>query len=435
MKKAVVAATAVIILAVSALAVSLAFGRLRVAFLGKAKPPDSPSKLVLPHVPEETPHAAVPEQPSTDHMVSIIEPVPYFPPPSINLTGAKLGNQRVDAASDIGDIGRIYYHEPTRSLFMTVVEKNTAERAVWKLSPDGSVRRVMAINSQRGEMNIFGDSRGRLYVQHDQPWQTLRSEDDGKTWQVVFEGQEMFWSIADDGKGTLWGTLHSFNSAILYRSTDDGKSWQPWKDFQKLFPEYAMRYAPDDRRFKLRHLHGVVYKYGLLFVGTGDVARFTFVSGDNGETWKKVWDEGFTASVDITDDRHILFGADQLNSHGVGYYDRQTDTTTDVWTPTSHGYSGYIYSMAKEFGVYYAAIHTETNEEEEVTPKFGVIVSADGWTWFPFLEYGPLGHQATTSIYLASAPDIIYTSLNGTLYAFQALDRSWFDNHQPFQKP
>ena len=84
-------------------------------------------------------------------------------------------------------------------------------------------------------------------------------------------------------------------------------------------------------------------------------------------------------------------------------------------------------------GIYYAAFHTEANEADAVVPKFGVVVSPDGENWYPFLEWGPLGSHARTDVWLASAPNVVYASLNGALYAFRPLDAEWFKTQTPFR--
>ena len=178
----------------------------------------------------------------------------------------------------------------------------------------------------------------------------------------------------------------------------------------------------------LRHLHGVVYDAHKeqLIVGTGDIARFSFMSPDGGQTWRQVWDEGFTSSVAMSGGSRWLLGPDQLHGHGLAVYDADTEAAREVWNPIPHGYAGYVYSLLNVNGIYYAAIHTEANEAGEVIPKFGVIVSPDGDSWYPFLEYGPLTNHARTDIWLASAPTVVYASINGALYAFRPLDSEWF---------
>ena len=367
-------------------------------------------------------------------IVVVDEPQQYFPPPSTDLTGPKLGTQRVPSTAAIGDVHQMYFHHPSDALFMTVTESDGL-RALWRLDANGKAERVMAASNGGGDLAIFNDSQGNLYFQHQNPCRLYRSGDGFKTWREVFQSPCMFWAMADDGKGTVYATLHDWNSALLFRSPDGGFSWEPWKDFQKILPEYAVPYAANDDRFKLRHLHDVLYDAAnqLLLVGTGDVARFAMESRDNGDTWHQVWDEGFTAHLHIGRDRYLL-APDQLHSHGIVLYDAQKGTTKDVWDPKTYGYAGYIYSMINVDGIYYAAIHTESNEVDSVVPKFGVIVSPNGENWYRFLEWGPLTHHARTDVMLAAAPGEIYAAVNGALYAFRPLDKKWFVEKKPFGK-
>ncbi len=361
------------------------------------------------------------------------EAVRYFPPPTTDLTGPKLGTQRVPGTSEIGDIHQMYFYAPGDVLFMTVTEPDGL-RALWRLNANGKAERVMAASNGGGDLAIFNDSQGNLYFQHERPCKLYRSADGFKTWREVIQGPCMFWAMADDGKGTVYATLHDWNTATVYRSPDGGFSWEVWKDFQKLFPEYAAQYDSKDNRFKLRHLHDIIYDAAnrLFIVGTGDVARFAMQSLDDGETWHKLWDEGFTAHLHIGNGRYLL-GPDQLHSHGIVLYDVKKGTVKEVWNPKAYGYAGYVYSMINAEGVYYAAIHTESNEVESVVPKFGVIASLDGERWYRFLEWGPLTHHARTDVMLANAPGVVYASVNGALYAFRPLDKKWFVGKEPFK--
>jgi hypothetical protein len=385
---------------------------------------------------EAVPGAAGPEAPLVNvshEEQTVAEPIPYLPPPTIDLTGRTLGRQRVPGLEAIGDIHKLYWYDPEQALFMAVTEKD-GMRSVWRLAQTGKAERVFVADILPGEIRVDGDSRGRIYVQVDNPPRVYRSDDGLRSWRLVFKDYGLFWQIADDGNGTLYGALHSWNRPVLYRSADDGFTWEPWKDFSVIFPEYAVRYSQDDDRFKMRHLHGVIYDRtkSRLIVGTGDVARFALMSYDDGATWLKVWDEGFTASVRMSGGFRYLLGPDQLHGHGIGLYDLEADAVREVWNPIPHGYAGYVYSMLNVGGTYYAAIHTEANEVGEVVPKFGIIVSPDGETWYPFLEWGPLERHARTNVWLANSPSTVYASVNGTLYAFRPVDKAWFASHRPF---
>lgn len=360
--------------------------------------------------------------------------VGYLPPPNQNLSGSSLGRQRVPLPETISDIHQIYYHAPTLTLFMSVTEPD-GRRSIWKLPEDGKAERVFSASDQTGEISIFGDSKGVIYFQYDHPARLYRSADGLKTWFLVLKDYGSFWNVADDGHGDVYGGTHDWNRAVLYRSPNDGFNWEPWIDFQQLFPQYAVTYREGDDRYLLRHLHGVVYDQHTqqLIVGTGDVARFAFMSPDDGKTWRKVWDEGFTSAIPMAGGFRWLFGPDQLHGHGLAIYDAASGTTQEVWNPIAYDYAGYVYSLLNVNGIYYAAIHTEANEVSEVVPKFGIIASPDGETWYPFLEYGPLTNHARTNVWLASAPTYVYASVNGALYAFRPLDQDWFKDKTPFR--
>lgn len=397
---------------------------------GPAWAPEQPAQVV--EIPEDS--ATSTEIAIQSEESVIAETQPYLPPPTTNQTGATLGRQRVPLDDEIASVHKLYYHNPSLTLFMTVTETDGL-RSVWKLSEDGKSERVFAAAPNTGDIRIDGDSNGVIYIQHDNPSTLYRSDDGLKTWQVVLRDFGMFWGIADDGLGTLYGAQHDWNSAILYRSLDNGFHWEPWKDFQELFPQYAVRYREGDDRYWLRHLHDVIYDKDRqqIIVGTGDVARFAFMSRDGGKTWKEVWDEGFTSHLKIEGIGRYLLGPDRLHSHGIALYDGETGSAEEVWNPIPHNYAGYAYSMANADGIYYVGLHTESNEVEEIDPVFGIIVSKDGVVWYPFLQWGPLGHNARTNVWLEVGPNIVYASVNGSLYAFRPLTPGWFAGKTPFE--
>ncbi len=356
------------------------------------------------------------------------------PAPPALLTPSAKGTRPVESINQLGAVGKIYYHAPTRSLFIAMIEKD-GMRSIWRLMPDGTSKRIFSANDKPGEIVIDGDSRGRLYAEYTNPARIYRTDDEGATWKLVLPDVGIFWQIADDGQGTLWGSLHEDNEAILYRSTDDGTTWERWKSFQQLFPEYAVTYGPDDYHYKLRHLHGVFWQNGALIVGTGDVARFAFASYDRGETWTKVWDEGFTAEAPMSDRNFALLGPDQLQAHGIALLDIANKRAKEVWSPISAGYAGYVYSLLNAGGFYYAAVHTEKNSVSSFHPKYGVIVSPDGVLWYPYLEFGPVTNAAASSLWIAQGQKTMYASIDGALYDFQPLTLSWFHGKTPFRVP
>ena len=385
-------------------------------------------------MPAPTPETVI--EPEARAEIAVTEPVQYFPPPTKDLTGGQLGNQVVPGVDEIGDVFKIYFHQPTQALFMAVVERD-GTRSIWRLDQKGVLGRMFSVNDLPGEIQIDGDSKGVMYVQHDNPSRMYRTDNAFVSWRTVLENVDgMFWNIVDDGKGNVYGSMHAFNTAILYRSPDDGFSWEKWVDFQKVFPDDAVRYNPDDERFRLRHLHSVVYseKSDAILVGTGDVARYALRSDDGGKTWKKFWDEGFTAATPVGGGNRYLLAPDQLHGHGLALYDAWKGTIKEVWNPIPYGWAGYSYSLLNAEGIYYAAFHTEANEAAEIVPKFGIIVSPDAEHWYPFLEWGPLGQHARTNIWLENAPGRVYASVNGRLYAFKPLDKDWFADKTPFGK-
>lgn len=364
------------------------------------------------------------------------EPVAYLPPPSIDLTGGRLGNQIVPGTEDIGDIYNIHYNQELQALFMAVIEPDGL-RSIWRVGSDGKVERMFVTGMSESEITIDEDGQGTMYVQISKPARIYRTDDGFETTQLVLEGHGNFWALSSDGRGTTYGSLHDYNRAVLYRSEDDGMTWSPWVDFQKVFPEYATQYHEDDPRFRMRHLHGVIYSEnsGAVLVGTGDVARFTLRSDDGGLTWNKVWDEGFTAAVQLGGGNRYLLCPDSLHKHPLVIYDAWKDTVQTVWNPRDHGYAGYCYSIVRSEQVYYAAFHTEANEVDAILPKSGIISSPNGVDWYPFLEWEPLSHHARTNIWLAVAENRVYASINGRLYAFRPLDQDWFKDKLKFPPP
>ena len=84
-------------------------------------------------------------------------------------------------------------------------------------------------------------------------------------------------------------------------------------------------------------------------------------------------------------------------------------------------------------GVYYAAFHNEANEVDSFSGRSGVVVSHDGFSWYPFMEIDPLTNWARTDIFLAPRRDWTgWITLNGALYIFESPIGRWFDVHRVF---
>jgi len=340
----------------------------------------------------------------------------------------------VEGMGGIGKVFRLYYDKPTRALFMAVLEEDGL-RSIWERFEDGTTKRVFLANRLPGDLFIFGMRNGDLFAEQTNPARIYRSTDHGETWNLVLRDEGVFWQIASRDDKNLYGTLWEYNTANLYRSNDGGGSWEVWKDFQKLFPDYATRYSPTDDRFKLRHLHAVLIHGKTIYVGTGDQARFTFASSDQGEHWDKLWDEGFTAGVESADGQKILFGPDKLKAHGIAVYDLKKKTVTETWHPFPFGYAGYTYSMIRVGDVYYAAMHTEANEVTTYQPKYGLLASPNGTTWYALAEYGPISNTLGSTLYLAEGKGVIFISIDGNLFTFDPLKKDWFASHTPFSEP
>jgi len=377
-----------------------------------------------------------PETPPVPIETVTTEPVPYLPPPSVNLTGATLGKQVVPGTDDHGDIGQLHYSPSDDMLYAAMVEANGL-RSVWRLEPRGDFVRVFAEDTRPGEVRILGDGTGTKYVELNNPDRVYRTDDDFRTWYQVLKDKGIFWNVAADGKGTVYGALHSHNEPILYRSLDAGTTWDPWIDFREVFPADAVPYDANDDRNKLRHLHDVFFdaKTNSIVVGTGDIARYTLRSEDNGLSWTKVWGEGFTAHTAMSGEpSRYLLCPDKLNGPGIALFDGWNRTLKETFSPGKNGYAGFCYSIVNVDGTYYASFHTETNDVAYEAPKSGVVVSPNGEEWYTFLEWEPLTHSARTDIWLAAAPGRIYASINGRLYAFAPLDPTWFAFKKPLKR-
>lgn len=361
------------------------------------------------------------------------EPEPE-PPPVRVAPKSSQGLMRVEFNPNIGDVFRIHYDTSSGNLFMAVKEEG-GMRSIWRLSPELEIVKVLDGNDNEGETFLQADSGGVLYAGFAHPGYLYRSDDQGETWELVADDiGETFWSIADDGAGTLWGALHAYNEAVLYRSTDDGHTWEKWVDFHEVFPQYAVRYDENDRRFKLRHLHDVAYLDDRLFVGTGDFTRMTLMSRDGGVTWREVWDEGFTAHVPLANGSGLLLGPDRLRASGLALYNLGDNKATQVWNPAPYGYAGYTYSMLEINGMYFAAFHIETTPVEGFVGKTGIVVSPNGGVWYPFLELDAVSNWARTDIFMAPRDRWSgYVTLNGALYIFEAPIGRWFEVHQAFE--
>lgn len=333
----------------------------------------------------------------------------------INLTNIAL-------PSEIAKIDRIKYFSPNEQLLI-VAEESDGNRALWGYDKERKFSRLIKIDHKYYDGFVHLDAKDNIYFETHTPHFLYRSEDGGQEWERVTSPKEVFWSMTDRGDGTLYGAAWSFNSPHIYKSQDQGRTWEIWKDFHQIFPDEAVQYDANDERFKIRHLHDIVYYNQNLLVGIGDVTRWTLLSKDEGETWEEIWHEGFTAHLLIPKEDKILLGSDIDGDYGVALYDFTTGETQQMWSPLPCGWSGYIYSMLKKNNKYYMAIHNENSNGL----KYGIIMSADGKKWQPILELTPTKVHPNTSLYLAHGPgNAIYVSLNGELYLIELWGKDYF---------
>ncbi len=313
--------------------------------------------------------------------------------------------------SVITRIDRLLFHSETQELFF-VAEKSNGNHGVW--SYDGKIfEERLNVTGKFYAGHLFEDNKGNLYYSSNSPSKLFRSSDHGKTWDVVLEYVDVFWAMTDAGNGVLYGSLWSHNLPAVYQSTDQGKSWHLWKNFHDVFPEDAVVYAEGDNRFRMRHLHDVVAIGESLFVGTGDMARATLRSGDGGESWEKIWDEGFTAHIYDRENKRLFVGADLREGKGIALYEFGNQRAEDVWVP-SQDWMGYIYSMIEKKPFLLAATHIENNESA-AQRLYGILFSKNGTRWEEGLVFE--SNEPYTTLFLADGPgNVVYMSREGELF-------------------
>lgn len=314
----------------------------------------------------------------------------------------------------IKSVGRLAtINNTTEKKVLLVVKETDNKIALWNYVNNKFVR-VLKPQNTKDEIDGFIHSIGPyLYFDINNPRTFYRSADNGKTWEIILPTKETFWSMALGENGLYYGTAWSWDSPWLYVSDENGKNWEVWKDFKKIFPEYTEQYDNNGRSY-LRHLHDVAIHGNNMLVGTGDLARFTLLSQDGGVSWKKIWNEGFTAHLFLPNDRILLAG--DKPSSPMAIYNFKTKKTSIAWSPSNIGWSGYIYSLLEKDNKYYLASHIENG----VQLKYGVMGSCDGLNWRVIWELQPNKSPDYNTAFLADGPGkIIYLSLNGKLYQLQ----------------
>ncbi|PIR93411.1 hypothetical protein COT99_00820 [Candidatus Falkowbacteria bacterium CG10_big_fil_rev_8_21_14_0_10_43_10] len=323
----------------------------------------------------------------------------------------KIDLVKIKLPDDIAKIDRIEYFEADKKLLL-IAQEADGQRALWSYQQN-KFKRLIKIKHIFFNGFIEADSKNNIYFMTNEPNFIYKSSDYGKSWRLVQGDPPPFWGIADAGGGIMYGSAWTFNSPIIYKSYDQGDSWQVWKNFSKIFPQEAIKYATGDERFKIRHLHDIAYRDNSLIVGTGDITRQTVLSDDNGDNWRQIWNEGFTSYVFAPAENSIFFGSDKNGGYGIAGYSFNTKKTNRVWNPLICDWSGYIYSMIEKNGRYYAAVHNENSN----SLKYGILMSEDRQNWRPILEIMPDKQEFQSDAFIAGGlDDIIYVSLNDFLY-------------------
>ena len=327
----------------------------------------------------------------------------------------KINIEKIKLPEEIKKIDRIKYLNIKDKLLL-IVQENDNKRALWSYSDNG-FKRLIKIPHELFNAFVHIDLKNNIYFESDNPHFFYRSDDYGKNWERILSPKEIFWSIFDTGE-EIYGGAWSFNSPDLYKSRDQGKIWEKWINFHEVFPEEAIQYNKEDERFKIRHLHDVLFYKENIILGLGDVTRLTVLSNDNGKSWKKIWDEGFVSHILIPKEDRVLLSSDIDGDFGIVSYSFENGDIKNVWNPSDYNWSGYIYSMLEKDNKYYASAQVENKNAK----KYGIIFSPDGDNWRSILEITPEADTLYTRVFLSDGPqNKIYLSLNGKLYMFNSL--------------
>ena len=316
--------------------------------------------------------------------------------------------------AELAKVDRLKYSRRYARLFL-LAGQTDGQWAVWSFAA-GQWQSRLAIKGsdyKTAQARLHLDSQDNLYVEVSQPHGFYRSADGGQTWQTISHGDDgLLWALADNGRGELYATAWSLNRPLLYKSADQGLTWQTWLDFNKFLPGEDKRSDQTYPYNNLRHLHDVAAYQDKILVGTGDLARWTLMSADHGRSWRKVWNEGFTAHTFVKDTGQIILGGDRADRYGLALYDfGAAADATSTWDQSQVGWSSYIYSLIFQDGRYYAGVHNENGNRL----KYGVLVSCDGRRWSPLLTYEPAADRDTAVFLAESDLNGFFLSLNGAL--------------------
>ncbi len=184
----------------------------------------------------------------------------------------------------------------------------------------------------------------------DSPRFIWRSEDDGYTFTAVLTmrvGSPAIWNWAtldssifasEYGKKTLDG---DGNARQIYRSDDDGRTWQ-------------LVYDPPPQEHV--HCHKILGDpwSGCVFQAYGDIDEKIVMSCDGGQTWEQVHDS-FQPTAAVAREEGLYWGQEGTGIPGITRYHRETGLWKHVFQPWFHeDGDDNIFSMIEHDGVIYA---------------------------------------------------------------------------------
>jgi hypothetical protein len=217
-----------------------------------------------------------------------------------------------------------------------------------------------------------------------------RSEDGGQTftnvlaprvgtpaqWNWATLGETLY--VSEYGKKTLDG---DGNARQIYRSDDDGRTWQ-------------VVYDPPPRADT--HCHKLLADpwTGCVFQCYGDSDEEIIMSCDGGESWEQVHDS-FQPTAAVARQEGLYWGQEGAGLPGVTRYDRYTGKWKHVFQPWFYEDGGdNIFTMLEHDGVIYLAF---ANHRQSIWAS----VDGEHWTFLhgPFGEYDAYGVRKLVGYY------------------------------------
>ena len=198
----------------------------------------------------------------------------------------------------------------------------------------------------------------------------FRSSDYGNSFRIVLDiisGSPYHWSIASaDGLMFLseYGYKGYDNARRIYRSWDFGKTWEIVYE-----PEEMYNY----------HNHKTVIAGNVVYQSVGDWPNNKILrSLDFGDTWEMAV-EGIHPTGAVVFDEHILWGLDSARPYsGVAWYNRLTGEIESVWHPP-YPFGGSSYDIGIANGIVYVTFLSYTGIEDHPGSIF--FSKNEGQTW------------------------------------------------------